>query len=134
MPCRKEDGKFWAGGISTGVEALRSGCYIPNFFVDNIHLLKTMTLELSVIQVLQGRSEKVSMAASGERLHVRNVDGGMESRLGGWLRLLSVGVDGREDWLGGIAGSVHGGANFLVGHDCNRGGGGKRRTVLKICG
>ena len=62
--------------------------------------------------------QSLSMASSVAGFNVRNVYGGMKGGLWWWSGLFEVGVHGREDGLGGIAGSVHGGSNFFVGHGC----------------
>lgn len=81
--------------------------------MSRIHLLKTMTLELSEIQTLQAVSNSASVAHAPE--HSRNVDGRVESGLRG-LRLDGIGVDGGQRRV--VASAVLGGSRLLVGHLC----------------
>jgi hypothetical protein len=89
--------------------------------VDKIHLLKTMTAELSEIQVLDKGSDSGPRATRGRGggYNVRNVYSGMEGGLGR-RGDLSVRIHGGKHWLGGIARGLGGRADLFVCHgvDC----------------
>lgn len=84
--------------------------------VSRIHLLKTMTLELSEIQTLVLSVSRASEAVM--QFNSRNVDGGVEGGLGRF-GLNSIGVDGGQSRVGSFAGAVARASRLLVGHLCS---------------
>jgi len=96
-------------------------CYVGgdvrNPRVDNIHLLKRITLELREIQTLFIRiSKQFGLQGSilGEPLH--DVEGRMNSIRGRLLQLLDFWVDGWQNWCIIASGRLAGNADLFFTH------------------
>ena len=95
MPCREGNGKFCRARVRT--DDAQAGCNraLPNFFVLNIHLLKTMTLELRNIQTLRNPLEpgQGGVYRDGRRIVPNEYGRVQRGPLWRW-KFFKVGVDG----------------------------------------